>query len=103
MKFIIDTDMGIDDAMALLMVLAQPQAELLAITSVVGNISLAQATHNVGVMLNVAAARPSPFTGAAPNPCCNINRNMPRVFTAPTAWAGPAAPPPAPLKPNTPP
>jgi purine nucleosidase len=61
MKFIIDTDMGIDDAMALLMVLAQPQAELLAITSVVGNISLAQATHNVGVMLNVAAAPPIPI------------------------------------------
>lgn len=61
MKLIIDTDMGIDDAIALLMVLAQPEAELVGLTSVAGNISLAQATHNAGVVLDVAQAPPIPI------------------------------------------
>ncbi len=66
MKLIIDTDMGVDDAVALLMVLAQPEAEVAAITSVLGNVSLAQATHNVGVVLDVAEAPPMPiFQGCA--------------------------------------
>ncbi len=61
MKFLIDTDMGIDDAVALLMVLAHPEAEIKAITSLAGNVSLAQATHNVGVVLDVANAPPMPI------------------------------------------
>jgi purine nucleosidase len=66
MKFIIDTDMGVDDAVALLMALAQPDAEVAAITSVLGNVSLAQATHNVGVVLDVAQAPLIPiFQGCA--------------------------------------
>ena len=61
MKLIVDTDMGIDDAVALLMVLAHPKAEIKAITSVLGNVSLAQATHNVGVVLDVAGAPSFPI------------------------------------------
>lgn len=61
MKFIIDTDMGIDDAVAVLMVLAHPQAQVKAITSILGNVPLAQATHNVGVVLDVADAPPIPI------------------------------------------
>ena len=61
MNLIIDTDMGIDDAVALLMVLAHPKAKIKAITSVLGNVSLAQATHNVGVVLDVAGAPPFPI------------------------------------------
>ena len=61
MKYIIDTDMGIDDAVALLMVLAHPRAEIKAITSVLGNVPLAQATHNVGVVLDVAKAPATPI------------------------------------------
>ncbi len=66
MKFIVDTDMGIDDAVALLMVLGHPQTEIVAITSVVGNIPLKQATHNAGVILAVAGAPTTPiFAGCA--------------------------------------
>jgi purine nucleosidase len=61
MKFIIDTDLGIDDAIAFLMILGHPQADIEAITTVVGNIPLAQATHNVGVVLNAAQAPPIPI------------------------------------------
>jgi purine nucleosidase len=61
MKFLIDTDLGIDDAIAFLMILAHPNAEIEAITTVVGNIPMAQATHNVGVVLNVAQAPAIPI------------------------------------------
>jgi len=54
MKLIIDTDVGIDDAVALLMVLAHPRPEVLAVTTVMGNVSLRQATYNAGVILDVA-------------------------------------------------
>lgn len=53
MKLIIDTDAGIDDAIALLMALAHPRADVLAVTTVMGNVSLRQAAFNAGVILNV--------------------------------------------------
>jgi purine nucleosidase len=66
MRFIIDTDMGIDDAVALFMILAHPQARVEALTTVVGNVSLAQATHNAGMVLDVAQAPALPiFQGCA--------------------------------------
>ena len=43
---ILDCDPGIDDAIAILLALASPEVELLAITTVVGNTSLANATRN---------------------------------------------------------
>lgn len=43
---ILDCDPGIDDAIALLLALASPEVELLAVTTVVGNTSLANATRN---------------------------------------------------------
>jgi purine nucleosidase len=60
-RLIIDTDTGIDDAVALLMAVAHPQTEIEAITTVMGNISLAQATHNAGVMLDIAHAPAIPI------------------------------------------
>jgi purine nucleosidase len=68
MKLLIDTDVGIDDAVALLMALAQPDCELKAITTVVGNVSLAQATHNAGVVLDVANAPLIPIHRGCPRP-----------------------------------
>ncbi len=61
MKLMIDTDVGIDDAVALLMILAHPDTEITAITTVVGNIPLAQATLNAGVVLDVADAPAIPI------------------------------------------
>lgn len=66
MKLIVDTDVGIDDAVALLLVLAYPKASLQAITTVMGNVSLAQATHNAAVVLDAANAPEIPlFMGCA--------------------------------------
>lgn len=46
MKLIIDTDMGIDDACALILALSRPEVEILAITAVFGNVTVEQAVAN---------------------------------------------------------
>jgi len=51
---VIDTDTGADDAIALLMALAHPQATVEAITTVAGNVPLAQASRNACCTLRVA-------------------------------------------------
>ena len=61
MKLIIDTDMGIDDAVALLMALAYPGVEIRGITTVMGNIALPQVVHNAGAVLDIAAAPTIPI------------------------------------------
>ena len=53
--------MGIDDAIALLMALAHPETEIEALTTVVGNVPLAQATLNTGVVLDIADAPLTPI------------------------------------------
>ncbi|QYJ86197.1 nucleoside hydrolase [Shewanella mesophila] len=45
-KIILDTDPGIDDAMAILFAEAHPKIELKAITTVYGNATIDNATHN---------------------------------------------------------
>ena len=61
MKLIVDTDAGIDDAIALLMLLAQPDLQLLAISSVAGNVSLLQATQNIKTILDITNAPATPI------------------------------------------
>ncbi|MEP7360929.1 MAG: nucleoside hydrolase, partial [Chloroflexota bacterium] len=46
MKLILDVDTGIDDALALLYVLASPEAELLAVTCTSGNVAAEQVAEN---------------------------------------------------------
>ena len=51
---IIDTDPGIDDAMALFYAIADPAIDLLALTTVFGNVTTAQATRNALFLLKTA-------------------------------------------------
>ena len=53
-KMIIDTDPGIDDAMALFYAIADPDIDLLALTTVFGNVTTAQATRNALFLLETA-------------------------------------------------
>jgi len=48
---LIDTDMGVDDAVAITLALSTDSLELAGITSVAGNVSLDQATGNIGRLL----------------------------------------------------
>ncbi len=54
MKLIIDVDTGIDDALALLYVLASPEAELLAVTCTSGNVEAGQVARNTVALLDLA-------------------------------------------------
>ena len=58
---ILDTDGGVDDALAIIMALNAPQLELKAITVVAGNIDVDQAAYNVLRVLNIAQPHSPPF------------------------------------------
>lgn len=53
-KMIIDTDPGIDDAMAILTAIAHPEIELLGLTTTFGNVSVECATQNALTLLEMA-------------------------------------------------
>lgn len=50
-QIIIDTDPGVDDAVAIWLALASPQLEVLGITTVAGNVSLLDVCRNAGAIL----------------------------------------------------
>jgi purine nucleosidase len=53
-KIILDTDPGIDDALALFLALASPELQLEAITTVSGNVSVEHTTRNALTLLELA-------------------------------------------------
>lgn len=54
LKLIIDTDPGIDDAMAILYAVAAPEIDLLGLTTVFGNVTTPKATRNALYLLEQA-------------------------------------------------
>ena len=63
---VVDTDTGLDDAHALLYLLAQPDVEIIGITAVYGNTWVDQAARNAAIVLDVAGRTNVPiFVGAA--------------------------------------
>jgi purine nucleosidase len=52
-RFVIDTDPGVDDAQAIMMAFAHPEAHIEAITTVAGNGSLERTTGNACTILDV--------------------------------------------------
>ena len=67
MRLLIDTDPGIDDALALVLAFTSPEAEVMAISTVAGNVSVDQATTNALRILAAAdpVSRPPVARGAA--------------------------------------
>jgi len=62
---LIDTDAGVDDALALMLALAHPGAEVAGVTAVGGNVPLARVVPNVFEVLHVMGAEEVPvFPGA---------------------------------------
>lgn len=55
-RIIIDTDPGVDDALAFLLALASPEIQLEALTTTQGNVTLEKATRNALSVLEVAGA-----------------------------------------------
>ncbi len=62
--FLIDTDTASDDAVALIMALRSPQARVLAITTVAGNVAVQQATRNALYTAELCGSKVPVFMGA---------------------------------------
>ncbi|MDK3255073.1 nucleoside hydrolase [Blastococcus capsensis] len=62
---VIDTDPGIDDALAILLALASPEVELRLVTTVHGNVELAQVTENALRVLHLAGRADVPVAAGA--------------------------------------
>jgi inosine-uridine nucleoside N-ribohydrolase len=62
--FLIDTDTASDDAVALIMALRSPQIQVLAITTVAGNVDVHQATRNAIYTAELCDSKVPVFAGA---------------------------------------
>ena len=67
-KMIIDTDTGSDDAVALIMALKSNDVDVLAVTTVAGNVPLELATRNALQTIEVAGPRRPPLYAGAEKP-----------------------------------
>src|SRR5262245_59847750 len=65
---IIDTDPGTDDAVAILLALASPELEVLGLTTVAGNVPLAQTTNNALKLLELAGRPEIPVRAGCARP-----------------------------------
>ena len=65
---ILDVDTGIDDSLALLYAVASPEVELLAVTTVAGNVGARQVEANTRAVLELAGARHVPVALGAERP-----------------------------------
>lgn len=64
-RIIIDTDPGIDDALAFLLALASPEIQLEALTTTQGNVTLEKATRNALSVLELAHASHIPVVSGS--------------------------------------
>jgi inosine-uridine nucleoside N-ribohydrolase len=67
-KIIIDTDPGVDDAMAIFFALCSPELELIGLTTIFGNVHTDLATTNALRLLEIAGRPDIPVAKGADNP-----------------------------------
>jgi inosine-uridine nucleoside N-ribohydrolase len=67
-RVIVDTDPGVDDAMALFFLLRSPELQLDAVTTVFGNVDVEQTTRNAVILLDVAGRPDIPVAPGAGRP-----------------------------------
>ena len=96
---LIDTDPGIDDALALLLAFGSPDCSVEAITTVAGNVEVPLCTRNARRVVAVAAPLPSPpIVEGAATPLTRPLRTAPHYHGADGLGGSipPEAPPPPP-------
>ena len=65
-RLLIDCDPGVDDAVGLLLAFASPELDVLAVTTVGGNVPLAKTTRNACILREIAGREDVPvYAGAA--------------------------------------
>src|SRR6266704_1905184 len=67
-RIILDTDPGIDDALALFLALASPEVQLEAVTTVSGNVDVALTTYNALTLLELAGRTDIPVARGCDRP-----------------------------------
>jgi inosine-uridine nucleoside N-ribohydrolase len=67
-KIIIDTDPGVDDAMAILFALNSPELDVIGLTTVFGNVYTSQATQNALRLVELAGRADIPVAYGAESP-----------------------------------
>lgn len=67
-KIIIDTDPGIDDAMAIFLALASPELDVVGLTTIMGNVEVDLATTNALRLLEIAGRADIPVAEGAAKP-----------------------------------
>ena len=67
-RIIIDTDPGVDDALAFLLALASPEIQLEALTTTQGNVTVERATRNALAILELCHADQIPVAGGSQLP-----------------------------------
>jgi purine nucleosidase len=73
-RIILDTDPGIDDALAILLAAASPEIDILGLTIVAGNVSLAQTTENALKLCALAGQADIPVYAGADKPLVRAPR-----------------------------
>src|SRR3954453_20849104 len=91
---IIDCDPGHDDAMALLLALASPELELVAVTTVAGNQTLEKVTANAIRVLDAGGADAIPVAAGADRPLVHVAAVASDVYGE-RGLDGPDLPPPS--------
>ena len=94
MRLILDCDPGHDDAIALLLALGSPELELLGVTTVSGNQTLAKTTANAIRVLDHAGRDDVPVAAGAPRPLVRERRVAAEVH-GDSGLDGPDLPPPS--------
>ncbi|WP_043268151.1 nucleoside hydrolase [Streptomyces sp. CT34] len=93
-KIILDCDPGHDDAIAMLLAHGNPDVELVAVTTVVGNQTLEKVTRNALSVAAIAGITGVPFAAGNPRPLVRSVETAPDIHGE-TGLDGPELPEPA--------
>jgi inosine-uridine nucleoside N-ribohydrolase len=98
---VIDTDPGVDDAVAIMLALASPEVDLKAVTTVFGNVALDATTANAGRLLALCDRVDVPIAVGAARPLVHPQRELAAEWHGNDGLGGRAATLPAPVPPGT--
>ncbi len=98
---VIDTDPGVDDAVAIMLALASPEVELKAVTTVFGNVALDATTENAGRLLALCDRADIPLAVGAARPLVHPQRELAPQWHGDDGLGGQAATLPAPVSPGS--
>ena len=85
----VDVDTGVDDALALIYLLASADADLVGIASTGGNVAVDQVCANNFGLLELCRITDVPVSKGADEPLSGPMRPFAETYTAPGAWGMP--------------